>query len=279
MEDGDRTAIYEVMEQQVRADRAPASVPWPMMSHPLAQTVSIAKAGITTTLNARTAILAAANPLYGRFRLRKNRTMHENIRENVDLPAALLSRFDVIYLIRVRRDGHVHLGLSVLLCARALAACGCALTARRRAHRYVVAQDICDRDQDLALARHVTYVHKYGCAGGPCGGTHARARARKGDLRPSARRQHPDPVDAAEVVPLPVLRAYVAHARAFEPWVPQELTSHIVEVRACALSPRAAPPPPPLPSTRSAPCVTTVRSRMCRCGRTRTRTRARPSPT
>ncbi|MEW5297665.1 MAG: hypothetical protein WDW38_006841 [Sanguina aurantia] len=72
MEEGDRTAIHEVMEQQ---------------------TVSIAKAGITTTLNTRTTILAAANPAWGRYD--KKRTPAENI----NLPAALLSRFDILWLI------------------------------------------------------------------------------------------------------------------------------------------------------------------------------------
>ena len=54
---------------------------------------AIAKAGIMTTLNARVSILAAANPAYGRDNFKKS------ITQNVDLPAALLSRFDLLWLI------------------------------------------------------------------------------------------------------------------------------------------------------------------------------------
>jgi replicative DNA helicase Mcm len=60
----------------------------------LHNTVSIAKAGITSTLNARCPVLAAANPKWGRF------TNDRTIAEQIDLPPTLLSRFDVIFSIR-----------------------------------------------------------------------------------------------------------------------------------------------------------------------------------
>jgi replicative DNA helicase Mcm len=69
----DRSALHEVMEQQ---------------------TCSVAKGGIVATLNARTSILAAANPLYGKY------DPFKNITENVNLPIPLLTRFDIIYVIR-----------------------------------------------------------------------------------------------------------------------------------------------------------------------------------
>lgn len=69
----DRVAIHEAMEQH---------------------TVSVAKGGIVATLNARTAILAAANPSLGRYE------PHRNVAENISLPVTILSRFDLIFVLR-----------------------------------------------------------------------------------------------------------------------------------------------------------------------------------
>jgi replicative DNA helicase Mcm len=69
----DRVAIHEAMEQH---------------------TVSVAKGGIVATLNARTAILAAANPALGRYE------PHRTVAENISLPVTILSRFDLIFVLR-----------------------------------------------------------------------------------------------------------------------------------------------------------------------------------
>jgi replicative DNA helicase Mcm len=69
----DRVAIHEAMEQH---------------------TVSVAKGGIVATLNARTAILAAANPAMGRY------DPYRTVAENITLPVTILSRFDLIFVLR-----------------------------------------------------------------------------------------------------------------------------------------------------------------------------------
>ncbi|PIO63953.1 MCM2/3/5 family protein [Teladorsagia circumcincta] len=76
MREDDRVAIHEAMEQQ---------------------TISIAKAGITTTLNSRCSVLAAANSVYGRW---------DDARgdENIDFMPTILSRFDMIYIVKDTHD-------------------------------------------------------------------------------------------------------------------------------------------------------------------------------
>lgn len=133
MADHDRTAIHEVMEQQ---------------------TISIAKAGIMTTLNARVSILAAANPAFGRYNPRRT------IEQNIQLPAALLSRFDLLWLI----------------------------------------QDKADRENDLRLAKHITYVHSH-------------------------LKQPPTRIKALD---MSLMRRYIALCKRKDPAIPTELTEYIV---------------------------------------------------
>jgi DNA replication licensing factor MCM7 len=133
MADSDRTAIHEVMEQQ---------------------TISIAKAGIMTCLNARASILAAANPAFGRYNIKRS------IEQNIQLPAALLSRFDLLWLI----------------------------------------QDKPDRENDLRLAQHITFVHSHG-------------------------KQPPSNVDALD---MNLVRRYINLCKMKNPTIPRELTDYIV---------------------------------------------------
>lgn len=77
MSDSTRSVLHEAMEQQ---------------------TISIAKAGIITTLNARTSILASANPINSRY------DPDLPVTKNIDLPPPLLSRFDLVYLILDKVD-------------------------------------------------------------------------------------------------------------------------------------------------------------------------------
>ncbi|XP_071656343.1 DNA replication licensing factor MCM7 isoform X2 [Patagioenas fasciata] len=92
--EGERVAIHEAMEQQ---------------------SVSVAKAGVLATLGARCAVLAAANPARGRYDPRRS------LEHNAQLPPALLSRFDLLWVLPDRPD----------------------------------------RDNDLRLAQHITYVHQH----------------------------------------------------------------------------------------------------------------------
>ena len=165
MDENDRTAIHEVMEQQ---------------------TVSVAKAGIVATLNARAAVLAAANPLYGRYNRRKS------LSENVNLPNSLLSRFDLMFLIL----------------------------------------DVADVDRDMALARHVTFVHQNE-------GTDAKNGAGGVDTVPMDEDEEDEfgvDKDREEendqpttLVTSGLLREYITRARKHQPVVPEDVAPYIVE--------------------------------------------------
>jgi DNA replication licensing factor MCM6 len=85
MDLSDMTAIHEAMEQQ---------------------TISIAKAGVHATLNARTSILAAANPLFGRYDKTKN------LQKNINISPPIMSRFDMYFVVCDEANGAMDSNLS-----------------------------------------------------------------------------------------------------------------------------------------------------------------------
>ncbi|OGS55451.1 MAG: hypothetical protein A3K60_05485 [Euryarchaeota archaeon RBG_19FT_COMBO_56_21] len=88
MTDQDRSSIHESLEQG---------------------TISVAKAGITATLQSRCAVLGAANPKYGRF------DDNQPVADQIDLPPALLSRFDAIFTMTDKPDAEKDRNLAVHL--------------------------------------------------------------------------------------------------------------------------------------------------------------------
>lgn len=152
----DHNALLEAMEQQ---------------------SISIAKAGIICTLPARTSVIAAANPVGGHY------NMSKTVAENLKMNTALLSRFDLIFILMDKPDG----------------------------------------EMDQYLSRHVMALHSGNATTAPAfrGSTSqefdpSQGSGVKADMSlPLEERLRMTSDDNMELIPLPLLRKYIAYARQY----------------------------------------------------------------
>jgi replicative DNA helicase Mcm len=124
MDDADRSALHQAMEQQE---------------------VSVAKAGINATLKSRCALLAAANPKLGRF------DEFLPIHEQINMPPALLSRFDLIFSIldKPNRQTDTELATHILLSHKA---------GEMHEHNLKSSNPLFSKEQETAMMKHVKPV-------------------------------------------------------------------------------------------------------------------------
>ena len=187
MDESDRTAIHEVMEQQ---------------------TVSIAKAGITTTLNARSSVLAAANPVSGRYDPRKSPVA------NMNLPDSLLSRFDLQFLLLDIPDKEKDLKLA-------------------RHVLYVHKNEKAPSD-DFELDRSLSSIQRPGMGVNQTRSSAKKVRRRRNndDRQEDAESENQDRSKSDQeqrVFSTVFMRYFIEKAQTYTPLVPKELVSEIVE--------------------------------------------------
>jgi DNA helicase MCM8 len=160
----DHNALLEAMEQQ---------------------SISIAKAGIICTLPARTSVIAAANPVGGHY------NMSKTVSENLKMNTALLSRFDLIFILMDKPDGEMDQYLS-----RHVMALHSGNTEGLPAFRPGQSQDF---DEDSTQPSQSQ-----------------RRRGVKSEMdRPLSERLRMTNDDNMELIPLPLLRKYIAYARKY----------------------------------------------------------------
>jgi len=153
------------------------------------QSISIAKAGIICTLPARTSVIAAANPVGGHY------NMSKSVGENLKMNSALLSRFDLIFILMDKPDGEMDQYLS-----RHVMALHSGNTADLSAFRPGQSQDTNMDPSQPSQSQN---------------GQRGRSAVKPEMDRPLSERLRLTSDDDLELVPLPLLRKYIAYARKY----------------------------------------------------------------